>query len=239
MATIKYILVAKKDSLTKWIEIFALSNKEAYTVATCIADEVFYRHGAARLVITDQLIQQLMTLTRILSTILLFHTRHKTHPNNTIAQTIQFINASSKPIKILSIATCIVNQRKSRPAIETKLSRTKRKQLKRDQTIVISAINAATTSPRRQSARIREREVRLLEREALQEAKDIEDIQIAMEQAAEAKEHYLVWNSAEIIIVNLNLFEVTVIYEQLYLRSKGKKTLPPQQFIINWKNINT
>ena len=65
-----YILVAK-DSLTKWIEIFALiSDKEAYTVATCIADEVFYRHGAARLVITDQgteftahLVQQLMTLT--------------------------------------------------------------------------------------------------------------------------------------------------------------------------------
>ena len=45
--------------------------------------------------------------THVLHQLLLFHARHKTHPCTTIIQTIQFINASSKPIKILSIATSI------------------------------------------------------------------------------------------------------------------------------------
>jgi transposase InsO family protein len=65
----RYVMVVK-DALTKWIEIFALQNKEAETVAECIADEVFYRHGAPRMVITDQgteftnrLMGQLMRIT--------------------------------------------------------------------------------------------------------------------------------------------------------------------------------
>jgi transposase InsO family protein len=65
----QYILVAK-DALTKWIEVFALQNKEAETVAECIADEIIYRHGPPRTIVTDNgtefknaLVNQLMKLT--------------------------------------------------------------------------------------------------------------------------------------------------------------------------------
>lgn len=49
----KYVLIFK-DSLTKWIEIFALPDKQASTVATCFTDEIIARHGAPAIVITDR-----------------------------------------------------------------------------------------------------------------------------------------------------------------------------------------
>jgi transposase InsO family protein len=49
----KYILVFK-DALTKWVEIFALSDKTAIEALTCFDDEIVQRHGIPELLITDR-----------------------------------------------------------------------------------------------------------------------------------------------------------------------------------------
>ena len=48
-----YILVFK-DALTGWVEVFALPDKSADTVAKCIWDEIYMLHGAPRLLISDR-----------------------------------------------------------------------------------------------------------------------------------------------------------------------------------------
>jgi transposase InsO family protein len=49
----QYILVFK-DALTKWVELFALPNKTELAVAECLFDEILMRHGAPRVLISDQ-----------------------------------------------------------------------------------------------------------------------------------------------------------------------------------------
>jgi transposase InsO family protein len=49
----KYILVFK-DALTKWVEIFALSDKTAIETLTCLDEEIVNRHGSPELLITDR-----------------------------------------------------------------------------------------------------------------------------------------------------------------------------------------
>ena len=49
----EYILVFK-CALTKWVEIFALSDKSALEVARCLMDEVIWRHGCPYEIITDR-----------------------------------------------------------------------------------------------------------------------------------------------------------------------------------------
>ena len=48
-----YILVLK-DRLTKWVEIFPLSDKSMDEVAECLVDEIMMRHGAFQVLLTDQ-----------------------------------------------------------------------------------------------------------------------------------------------------------------------------------------
>jgi hypothetical protein len=48
-----YILIAK-CALTGWVEVFALSDKEALTVAELLVDEIFCRHGAPEELISDR-----------------------------------------------------------------------------------------------------------------------------------------------------------------------------------------
>jgi hypothetical protein len=48
-----YILIAK-CALTGWVEVFALSDKEALTVAEILVDEIFCRHGAPEELISDR-----------------------------------------------------------------------------------------------------------------------------------------------------------------------------------------
>ena len=49
----QYILVFK-DALTKWVELFALPDKSELSVAECLFDEILMRHGAPRVLISDQ-----------------------------------------------------------------------------------------------------------------------------------------------------------------------------------------
>jgi transposase InsO family protein len=49
----KYILVFK-DALTKWVEIFALSDKTSLETLICFEDEVINRHGVPELLVTDR-----------------------------------------------------------------------------------------------------------------------------------------------------------------------------------------
>jgi hypothetical protein len=49
----KYILVFK-CALTGWVEVFAIPDKSAITVAKCLWDEVYMRHGAPREIISDR-----------------------------------------------------------------------------------------------------------------------------------------------------------------------------------------
>ena len=49
----KYILVLK-CALTKWVEIFALIDKTAESVAECIVEEVICRYGIINVLISDK-----------------------------------------------------------------------------------------------------------------------------------------------------------------------------------------
>ena len=49
----RFILVFK-DALTGWVEVFALQDKSADSVAKCLWDEVYMRHGTPRLLISDR-----------------------------------------------------------------------------------------------------------------------------------------------------------------------------------------
>jgi len=49
----KYVLILK-CALTKWVEIFAIPDKTALEVAHCLVDEVYFRHGAPRVLISDR-----------------------------------------------------------------------------------------------------------------------------------------------------------------------------------------
>jgi transposase InsO family protein len=67
----QYILIFK-DSLTKWVEIFALPDKSAESVAECLFDEILMRHGSPEVLISDQgtefvnkIVKQLMKLLKV------------------------------------------------------------------------------------------------------------------------------------------------------------------------------
>jgi len=42
------------DSFTKWMEAFAIRNKEAETIAKVLAEQLFTRFGAPLLILSDQ-----------------------------------------------------------------------------------------------------------------------------------------------------------------------------------------
>ena len=48
----KYIL-AVKDALTSWIELIPLKSKSMWEVSSSMVDQVYFRHGAAKAIITD------------------------------------------------------------------------------------------------------------------------------------------------------------------------------------------
>jgi IS30 family transposase len=49
----KYILVVK-DSLTRYVEIYPLKNKEPVSVAQLLVDHIYCRHGSISTLVSDQ-----------------------------------------------------------------------------------------------------------------------------------------------------------------------------------------
>ena len=47
-------VVIFKDSLTKWIELFAIQDGSAESVAECMVDEIFMRHGSPEILVSDK-----------------------------------------------------------------------------------------------------------------------------------------------------------------------------------------
>ena len=47
-------VVVFKDALTKWIELFAIQDGSAESVAECMVDEIFMRHGSPEVVVSDR-----------------------------------------------------------------------------------------------------------------------------------------------------------------------------------------
>ena len=43
-----------KDALTNWVEVFAIPNKKAHTIAEVFVDEIYCRYGAPKVLISDK-----------------------------------------------------------------------------------------------------------------------------------------------------------------------------------------